>query len=115
MIGLYNYWMVIILMMLGLYGVLVKRNLFAKIIFLSIFQTSCLIFYISLGKVSGGAIPIIKDEIDVYTSPLPHVLMLTAIVVGVATLAVGLALIIRIRQSYKTIDEDEITKLELED
>ncbi len=107
-IGLYNYWVVIFLMMAGFYVVIASTNLVKKIIGLNIFQTSVFILYITMGKVTGGSAPILQEGITVYSNPLPHVLILTAIVVGVATTAVGLALIVRIKEAYGTIEEDEI-------
>lgn len=104
----YNYWVVIVLMMIGFYIVIAHGNLVKKLIGLSIFQTSVFILYISMGKVSGGTAPIIDEGITVFSNPLPHVLILTAIVVGVATTAVGLALVVRIKEAYGTIEEDEI-------
>lgn len=118
-LGLFNYWVVIILMMAGLYIVMARFNLIKKLIGLGIFQTSIFYLYITLGKVSGGTAPILLEEVDgelvtgvVYSNPLPHVLILTAIVVGVATAAVGLALIVRIHESFGTIEEDEIKQIE---
>jgi len=110
--GLYNYWIVIFLMMAGLYIVMARANLIKKMVGLSIFQASVFVFYLTMGKVSGGTAPIVIDGDPVYSNPLPHVLILTAIVVGVATLALGLALIVRIKESYGTIEEDEIEKQE---
>lgn len=107
-LGLYNYWIVMVLMMLGFYIVIAQGNLIKKIIGLSIFQTSVFILYISMAKVTGGTAPILDESISIYSNPLPHVLILTAIVVGVATTALGLALVVRIRESYGTIEEDEI-------
>ena len=106
----YNYWVVTVLMMAGLYVVMSRGNLVKKIVGLNIFQTSVFLFYITMGKVRGGTAPIeIEGATDVlYTNPLPSVLILTAIVVGVATTAVGLAIIVRIREAYGTIEEDEI-------
>ena|SRR5690554_6023893 len=104
----YNYWVVILLMMVGFYIVVAQGNLVKKIIGLNIFQTSVFIFYISLGKVQGGAAPILTEGIEVYSNPLPHVLILTAIVVGIATTAMALALVIRIKQAYGTVEEQEI-------
>jgi len=106
--GLYNYWVVIILMMTGLYVVMAKSNLIKKVIGLNMFQVSVIMFYISMGKVEGGTAPVISESYTVYTNPIPHVLMLTAIVVGVATTAVALALIVRINEIYGTIEEDDI-------
>ena len=107
-LGLYNYWIVIFLMMLGFYTVIASSNLVKKIIGLNIFQTSVFILYITMGKVQGGSAPILEEGIRAYSNPLPHVLILTAIVVGVATMALGLALVIRINEEYGTIEEDEI-------
>ncbi len=105
----YNYWVSILLMLIGFYAVINTNNLIKKLIGLAIFQTSVLLFYISTSVVLNADIPIIKDGADVvYTNPLPHVLMLTAIVVGVATLAVGLALVVRIKDAYGTVEEDRI-------
>lgn len=105
---LYNYWIVIVLMMVGFYIVIARGNLIKKIIGLNIFQTSVFILFISMGKVHGGTAPIIEEGFEVYSNPLPHVLILTAIVVGVATTALGLALVVRIREAYGTVEEDEI-------
>ncbi len=107
-LGLYNYWIVIVLMMTGFYVVIARDNLIKKIIGLNIFQTSVFLLFITIGKVDGGTAPIIAEGIDIYSNPLPSVLILTAIVVGVATTAVGLALIVRINEEYGTIEEDEI-------
>lgn len=106
--GLFNYWIVIVLMMIGFYVVIADSNLIKKIIGLSIFQTSVFILYISVAKIDGGAAPILEEGITNYVNPLPHVLILTAIVVGIATTALGLALIVRIKEAYNTIEEDEI-------
>eukprot|EP00919_Chromeraceae_sp_WS-2016_P017006 GHVR01040646.1.p1 GENE.GHVR01040646.1~~GHVR01040646.1.p1 ORF type:complete len:162 (+),score=11.67 GHVR01040646.1:233-718(+) len=132
----YNYAIVIILMMTGLYVVFSSRNLIKKLVGLSTFQTSVFLLYITIGKVTGGQPPILIEdktggahvELEtvqvaaaggggyvvnaLYSNPLPHVLILTAIVVGVATLAIGLALVVRIREVYKTIEEDEIDALD---
>ena len=107
-LGLYNYWVVVMLMMTGFYVVISRGNLVKKIVGLNIFQTSVFILYISMGKVEGGTAPIYLEGATVYSNPLPHVLILTAIVVGVATTALGLALIVRIREAYGTVEEDEI-------
>ena len=108
LISHYNYWLIIILMMLGLYVVVSRGNLVKKIVGLNIFQTSVFLLYISLGKVSGGTAPILTGKPEACSNPLPHVLILTAIVVGIATTALGLALVVRIRESYGTIEEDDI-------
>jgi multicomponent Na+:H+ antiporter subunit C len=109
--GLFNYWIVIVLMMTGFYVVISRGNLVKKIVGLNIFQTSVFIFYISMSKVTGGTAPIFFEGFEgpeVFTNPLPHVLILTAIVVGVATTALGLALVVRIKEAYGTVEEDEI-------
>ena len=108
--GLYNYWVVVVLMMVGFYIVIAHGNLIKKIVGLSIFQTSVFIFYISMAKVDGGTAPILAEGINQYSNPLPHVLILTAIVVGIATTAVGLALAVRIKEAYGSIEEEEIQK-----
>jgi multicomponent Na+:H+ antiporter subunit C len=115
LLGYYNYWIVILLMMIGFYIVISRGNLVKKIIGLNIFQTSVFLLYISMGKVAGGTAPILADGFEVYSNPLPSVLILTAIVVGVATMAVALSLVVRIREAYGTIEEDEIAALEEED
>ena len=107
-LGLYNYWVVIFLMMSGFYIVIAHGNLVKKIVGLNILQTSVFILYISMAKVDGGTAPILAEGFQVYSNPLPHVLILTAIVVGVATTALGLALVVRIKESYGSIEEDEI-------
>ncbi len=107
-LGLYNYWIVIFLMMSGFYIVMTSRNLVKKIIGLNIFQASVFVFYISIGKVSEGTAPIVAEGLSRYSNPLPHVLILTAIVVGVATTALGLALVVRIHSAYGSIEENEI-------
>lgn len=106
--GLYNYWIVIVLMMTGFYVVISRGNLVKKIVGLNIFQTSVFVLYISMSKVSGGTAPILAEGFETYSNPLPHVLILTAIVVGVATTALGLALVVRINEAYGTVEEDEI-------
>lgn len=114
----YNYWIYILIMMIGLYGMLAKNNLIKKIISMGIFQTAIIVFYVSIGAKEGGTIPIIEhghgsgvdEAINVlnYVNPLPHVLMLTAIVVSVGTLGVALAIALRIYTEYNTLHEDEI-------
>ena len=118
-LGHMNYWLFTVLMMTGLYIVVAKGNLIKKIVGLNLFQSAVFMFYISLGKVTGGTAPIFPldmqiDPETVYTNPLPHVLILTAIVVGIATTSLGLALIVRIREEYDTIEEDEILAIETE-
>lgn len=112
--SLFNYWVVIFLMMAGFYTVIASGNLVKKIIGLNIFQTSVFIMYISMGKIIGGTAPIVAANTELYSNPLPHVLILTAIVVGVATTALGLSLIVRIKDAYQTIEEDEILAITLQ-
>ena len=104
----FSYAVTIALLVAGLYIVIARGNLIKKLIGLSIFQTSVYLLYIAPGKLIGGTAPIIDGKHAVYSNPLPHVLILTAIVVGIATLALGLALVVRIREAYGTIEEDEI-------
>ncbi len=150
-LGLYNYWIVIFLMMTGFYIVIARENLIKTIIGLNIFQTSVFLLYITMGKVTGGTAPILKgfhsgeshgaeghgveshgaehgQELhsaaeghldsgveavtEIYSNPIPSVLMLTAIVVGIATTALALALVVRIREEYGTIEEDEILEMD---
>lgn len=106
--GHFGYWVVVLIMIAGLYIVIARGNLVKKLIGLSIFQTSVYLLYIAPGKLIGGTAPIISPAFTIYSNPLPHVLILTAIVVGVATLALGLALVVRIREAYGSIEEDEI-------
>lgn len=103
----YNYWVAVALMMIGLYVVMSHGNFIKKLLGLNIFQVAVFMLYISLGKVDGGTAPILADGISSYSHPLPHVLILTAIVVGVATTALGLALVVRIHEAYHTVEEDE--------
>ena len=109
-LGHFNYWAVIVLMMIGFYTLIARGNLVKKLIGLSIFQTSVFMLYISMGKIVGGTAPILIDgaEDQIYSNPIPHVLILTAIVVGVATLALGLSLVVRINEAFGTIEEDEL-------
>ncbi|HJM57524.1 MAG: Na+/H+ antiporter subunit C [Planctomycetes bacterium] len=114
-LGIWNYWVVVLLMMIGLYAVIARDHLVKKLIGLGMFQVAVIMFYVSMGKVTGGTAPIIPEDVPaegvLYSNPLPHVLMLTAIVVGVATLAVGLALVVRIREAYGTVEEDELQRM----
>jgi len=115
LLGLYNYWVVVVLMMVGFYIVIAHGNLIKKIVGLSIFQTSVFIFYISMAKVDGGTAPILAEQVSQYSNPLPHVLILTAIVVGIATTALGLALVVRIKEAYGSIEEEEIQNKDNQD
>lgn len=107
-LGLYNYWVVVALMMIGFYIVIAQDNLIKKLVGLNIFQTSVFVFFISLAYLEGGTAPIALEGVTAYSNPLPHVLILTAIVVGVALTAMGLALVVRVQEAYGTIEEDEI-------
>ena len=116
-VGHMNYWLFIVLMMTGLYIVVAKGNLVKKIVGLNIFQTSVFMLYISMGKIQGGTAPIFPLDLDIdpevlYSNPLPHVLILTAIVVGIATTSLALALIVRIREEFDTIEEERILEIE---
>ncbi|MBT5013456.1 MAG: cation:proton antiporter subunit C, partial [Rhodospirillaceae bacterium] len=113
--GLFNYWVVVFLMMIGFYMVISHHNLVKKIVGLNIFQVSVFVFYISMSKIKGATAPILADGIEVYSNPLPHVLILTAIVVGVATTALGLALTVRIKDAFGSIEDDEIEAMEIEE
>ncbi len=130
----FNYWIYVILMMIGLYAMIAKNNLIKKLIGMSIFQTAIVLFYVSIGVKAGAGIPILDHDTyhaalhphaeaaehaehgeaapvidkDKYANPLPHVLMLTAIVVGVGTLGLALAIAQRIHVSFGTLEEDEI-------
>lgn len=111
--GHYDYWFIILLITIGLYGMIVKKNLVKKLIGLTIFQASIILFYISSSIKAGATVPILSDKInsaDVanYINPLPHALMLTAIVVGVATVGVAFALLVLIYKRYNTLDEKEL-------
>ena len=108
-----NYWVTIFLMVSGLYIVVAHGNMIKKLVGLSIFQTSVYLLFLSPGKIIGGTPPILEKGFDLYSNPLPHVLILTAIVVGVATLALGMALVVRIHEAYGTIEDDEVHDLEM--
>jgi multicomponent Na+:H+ antiporter subunit C len=109
---MYDYLVAVFLMMGALYVVIAHGNLVKKVIGLGMFSTAVFILYITIGKVEGGSAPILDEGVSVYSNPLPHVLILTAIVVGVATTAVGLSLAVRIKAAYGTVEEDEITALD---
>jgi multicomponent Na+:H+ antiporter subunit C len=113
LIGKYNYWIYIVLMMIGFYAMMAKRNLVKKLIGMNIFQTAIILYYISIGAKKGGTLPVAGEgtlrAVD-YINPLPHVLMLTAIVVSVSTTGVALAVLLLIWRRYKTLEEDEILK-----
>jgi multicomponent Na+:H+ antiporter subunit C len=107
-LGIINYWVVVALMMIGFYCVIARGNMIKKLMGLGLFQTSVFILFVSAGKVVGGSTPILVDGVELYSNPLPHVIVLTAIVVGVAITAVGLALTVRIQEAYGTIEDDHL-------
>lgn len=113
LLGLYNYWVYTVLLMVGFYAVIAKSNLIKKLIGLSIFQSAVFLLYITMDKVDGGTAPIVdaSSPEQIYSNPLPQVLILTAIVVGISTTAMGLAIVVRIKESYGTIEEDDIKKI----
>ena len=112
-LGIFNYWIAIILLMTGFYAVVAKRNLVKKLIGLSLFQAAVFLMYITEGKVDGGTAPIFTDGAEqVFSNPLPQVLILTAIVVGISTTALGLAIVVHTKEEYGTIEEDEIQKID---
>lgn len=111
----YNHWITIFLMVAGLYIVVARGNMIKKLVGLGLFQTSVYLLFISPGKILGGTPPILHESYTVYANPLPHVLILTAIVVGVGTLAVGLALVVRINEAFGSIEEDEIFEMIVEE
>jgi multicomponent Na+:H+ antiporter subunit C len=115
-LGLYNYWVFAILLMTGLYAVISRANLVKKLIGMSIFQSAVFLLYISMDKVEGGTAPIIQANTpdQLYSNPLPQVLILTAIVVGIATLSLGLAIVVRISEAYGTIEENEMREMDEE-
>jgi multicomponent Na+:H+ antiporter subunit C len=108
----YSYWITIFLMVAGMYILIARGNLMKKLVGLATLQTSVYLLYIAPGKLIGGTAPIVAEGFATYSNPLPHVLILTAIVVGVATLALGLAIVVRIREAYGSIEEDEILALD---
>lgn len=108
----FAYWAAVFLMMVGLYIVIARDNLVKKLVGLALLQSSVYLLYVAPGKLVGGTAPIITEGVRIYSNPLPHVLILTAIVVGVATFALGLALVVRIREAYGTIEEDDILEAE---
>ena len=110
----YNYWIYIVLMMIGLYAVVARNNLVKKVIGLGLFQTGIFLFYISMGKVEGGTAPVHSSAHEIYSNPIPHALILTAIVVSVSTMAVALAIVVNIKREYGTIEADEIDAAEEE-
>ena len=112
-LGIYNYWIYVAIMMVGFYGVIARGNLVKKVICLSLFQTGVFLFYISMGVVADGVAPIGLEQHGVtYVNPIPHVLILTAIVVSVSTSAVALAIVINIQRAYGTVESGALDALE---
>ncbi|HUO83194.1 MAG TPA: cation:proton antiporter subunit C [Gammaproteobacteria bacterium] len=116
LLGLYNYWVFAVLLMTGMYAVIAKANFMKKLLGMSIFQSAVFLLYITMDKVDGGTAPIIQADVagQIYSNPLPQVLILTAIVVAIATLALGLALVVRISETYGSIEEDETLEMDRE-
>ena len=114
LLGLYHYWVFAVLLMIGFYAVVAKTNLIKKLMGLSMFQAAVFLLYITMGKASGGTAPILqKGAADaVFSNPLPQVLILTAIVVGISTTALGLGIIVRINEEYGSIDEKDIQEID---
>ena len=112
--GLYNYWVYTVLLMIGFYAVIAKPNLIKKLIGLSIFQSAVFLLFITMGKVDGGTAPIFQAGVgdQVFSNPLPQVLILTAIVVGISTTALGLGIVVRIKEEYGSIEEHEIQEID---
>jgi multicomponent Na+:H+ antiporter subunit C len=112
--GLFHYWVFAILLMIGFYAVVAKLNLIKKLLGLSLFQSAVFLLYITMGKVEGGTAPIFQEGVtdQLYSNPLPQVLILTAIVVGISTTALGLGIVIRIKEEYGTIEEDQIQEID---
>lgn len=108
LLGLYYYWVFAVLLMIGFYAVIAKPNLIKKLIGLSIFQAAVFLLYITMGKIDGGTAPILQDGVTLYSNPLPQVLILTAIVVGISTMALGLGIVVRIKEEYGSIEEHDI-------
>ncbi|MDZ4729976.1 MAG: cation:proton antiporter subunit C [Xanthomonadales bacterium] len=113
-LGLYYYWVFAVLLMIGFYAVVAKPNLIKKLVGLSLFQAAVFLLYITMGKVSGSTAPIFQEGVSglVFSNPLPQVLILTAIVVGISTTALGLGIVIRIKEEYGSIEEDEIQEMD---
>jgi multicomponent Na+:H+ antiporter subunit C len=114
LLGLYHYWVFAVLLMIGFYAVISKSNLIKKLIGLSIFQAAVFLLYITMGKVAGGTAPIIQAGVEnaVFSNPLPQVLILTAIVVGISTMALGLGIVVRIKEEYGSIEERDIQEID---
>jgi len=114
LLGLYHYWVFAVLLMIGFYAVIAKPNLIKKLIGLSIFQAAVFLLYITMSKVEGGTAPIFQEGIEnqIFSNPLPEVLILTAIVVGISTTALGLGIVVRIKEEFGSIEEHDIQEIE---
>jgi len=114
LLGLYHYWVFAVLLMVGFYAVIAKPNLIKKLIGLSIFQSAVFLFYITMSKVEGGTAPIFQEGVEnqIFSNPLPEVLILTAIVVGISTTALGLGIVVRIKEEYGSIEEHDIQEID---
>ena len=114
LLGIYHYWVFALLLMIGFYAVVAKVNLVKKLIGLSIFQSAVFLLYITMSKVSGGTAPILREDglEPLFSNPLPQVLILTAIVVGISTTALGLGIVVRIKEEYGSIEEDQIQEID---
>lgn len=114
LLGLFNYWVFAILLMIGFYAIVAKPNLIKKLIGLTLFQAAVFLLYITMGRIEGGTAPIFSKAADtaIYSNPLPQVLILTAIVVGISTTALGLGIVVRIREEYGSIEEDRIAEID---
>ena len=110
LLGYYNYWVFAVVLMVGFYAVITRGNLIKKLLGLAIFQSAVFLMYITTNKVEDGTAPILQPGVtdQIYSNPLPQVLILTAIVVGVSTTALGLAIVVRIKETYGSIEEHEI-------
>ena len=112
LLGIYHYWVFAILLMIGFYAVIAKLNLIKKLIGLSLFQAAVFLLYITMGNVEGASAPIFGYGAETFSNPLAQVLILTAIVVGISTMALGLGLVVRIKEEYGSIEEDEIQEID---
>ena len=111
-LGLYHYWVFAILLMIGFYAVIAKLNLIKKLIGLSLFQAAVFLLYITMGNVEGASAPIFGYGAETFSNPLPQVLILTAIVVGISTMALGLGIVVRIKEEYGSIEEVEFQEID---
>ncbi len=111
-LGWYNYWLIAILILVGIYGMMAKRNLLKKLMGMNILQVAIILFFLTLSPKKGGTMPVFDPEVGTtyadYANPLPQALMLTAIVVGVATTGLALALLVKVHRTFGTLEEDEI-------